>query len=61
MLTLTPEFKPYRAYYVHSNGDRDRVVVTGHDGKGSAWVIWEKDGFKNMMPLQRLERIIEVD
>lgn len=48
-------FKP--AYYIHNNGDKDRVIVVGYDGKGRAWVKWEKDEFINMVNENRLEMI----
>ena len=59
--TTNDVFKPYRANYVFSNGDRTSVKVMGHDGKGNAWVVWDKDGFKNMVPLIWTERITDED
>lgn len=47
------------ANFIHSNGDRERVTITGKDGHGNAWITWLRDDFKNMMPLSRLEIIGE--
>lgn len=47
------------AYYIHNNKDKERVVIVGYDGKGRAWVRWEKDGFINLVPVNRLEMINE--
>ena len=54
---LNPNFKPYKAYYVFKGGDTDTLTVTGEDTQGNAWVTWDKDGFKNMVPLSRLRKI----
>ncbi len=45
------------AYYIHKNGDKERVTVMGYDGKGQAWVRWVRDGFVNMVPVGQLEMI----
>ena len=47
------------ANFIHSNGDKELVMITGKDNKGNAWITWQRDGFKNMMPLNRLEIIGE--
>lgn len=44
-----------KAYYIHNNGDKEPLVINGYDRKGMAWVTWDKDGFKNMIPVYRLE------
>jgi hypothetical protein len=43
------------AYYLHDNGDKDRCIILDVDGKGRAWIKWDKDGFINLMPIDRLE------
>ncbi len=45
------------AMYRHSNGDLEPVTILDYDGKGRAWVKWEKDGFINMIDCDRLEII----
>ena len=43
------------AFYRHNNGDLEPLMILDYDGKGSAWIRWNKDGFVNQMPVSRLE------
>jgi hypothetical protein len=43
------------AYYLHDNGDKDSCIILDVDGKERAWIKWDKDGFINLMPIDRLE------
>lgn len=45
------------AFYRHNNDDLESVIILGFDGKGNAWVRWEKDAFVNMVPVNRLEMV----
>ena len=50
-----------KANYIHSNGDKAPIKILGYDGKGQAWVKWQKDGFINMVPVTRLELLDGID
>lgn len=44
--------------YVFNNGDTELLTVLELDHKGSAWVEWNKDGFINMVPVNRLRKVL---
>ena len=57
MTVFVREDENLPAYYRHNNGDLEPVMILDYDGKGNAWVRWEKDGFVNIIPVNRLEII----
>lgn len=54
---MTNEFEPYLANYIFTNGEKSPVTVFDIARDGRAHAIWHNNGYKNLIPLDKLERI----